>query len=152
NSGNGGARDAGSTETADEPLSELRAGTSSYYEQDGLGSVTSLSSLAGLLSNTYTYDSFGKVTKSTGTLTNPFQYTGREFDPETGIYDYRARYYDQGVGRFISEDPSRFAGGIDLYRYVGGNPVLFTDPSGRWTNTGSQYDGVNASIVCNGHG
>lgn len=114
----------------DTPLSMLRSGTSSYYEQDGLGSVTSLSNSAGALVNTYTYDSFGKLTASTGTLVNPFQYTGREFDPETGIYNYRVRYYDQNVGRFKSEDPIQFGGGINFYRYVGNNAVNRTDPDG----------------------
>src|SRR5208282_5313847 len=51
----------------DRPFAELRSGTSSYYEQDGLGSVTSLSNAAGALANTYNYDSFGKLTASTGT-------------------------------------------------------------------------------------
>jgi YD repeat-containing protein len=73
----------------DEPLAQLRSGTTSYYEQDGLGSVTSLSNSVGAVANTYTYDGYGKPTASTGTLVNPFQYTGREFDSETGIYYYR---------------------------------------------------------------
>src|SRR5580658_4160913 len=107
----------------DKPFAELRSGTSSYYEQDGLGSITSLSSPAGAVANTYTYDSFGKLTASTGTLTNPFQYTGRGLDPETGIYEYRARFYDENVGRFVSEDPIRFKGGIDFYAYVKNRPT-----------------------------
>ena len=115
---------------ADTPLSMFRSGTASYYERDGIGSVMSLSNSAGALVNTYTYDSFGKLTASTGTLTNPFQYTAREFDPETGLYEYRARYYDQSVGRFNSEAPIRFKGGIDFYRYVGNNPITRTDPDG----------------------
>jgi RHS repeat-associated protein len=114
----------------DEPLSELVSGTTSYYEQDGLRSVTSLTNSAGALANTYTYDSYGKLTASTGTVANPFQYTGREFDPETGTYEYRARYYDQNVGRFVSEDPARFAGGRNFYRYVGNSPTRFLDPYG----------------------
>jgi RHS repeat-associated protein len=114
----------------DQPLAELRSGTSSYYEQDWIGAVTSLSNSAGALTNTYTYDSFGKLTASTGTLTNPFQYTAREFDPETGIYEYRMRYYDPGVGRFLSEDPIQFGGGEDFYAYTHNNPVRYFDPSG----------------------
>ena len=114
----------------DEPLSEVRAGSTSYYQQDGINSVTSLSSGAGALANTYSYDSFGKQITFTGTLTNRFQFTGREFDSETGIYQYRARYYDENVGRFISEDPVGFDGGIDFYTYVEGNPVTFADPMG----------------------
>jgi RHS repeat-associated protein len=115
----------------DFPLSEFRSSTASYYEQDGVNSVTSLSNSAGTLANTYTYDAFGKLAASTGTLTNPFQYTAREFDSETGIYEYRARYYDQSVGRFINEDPAGFSNETyNLYDYVSGDPVDYNDPSG----------------------
>jgi len=78
----------------------------------------------------YAYDSFGKLTASTGTLTNPFQYTGREFDQETGIYEYRARYYDPSAGRFVSEDPINFWSGVNFYAYVGNSSVNLIDPSG----------------------
>ena len=78
----------------DEPLAQSSNGTVSYYEQDGLGSVTSLTNSAGAVASSYTYDSFGNVTASTGTVSNPFQFTAREFDSETGFYYYRARYYD----------------------------------------------------------
>src|SRR6266403_5871134 len=64
----------------DEPLAMLRGGVTSYYEADGLGSVTSLSNAGGALAQTYTFDSFGKQTASSGSLTNPFHYTAREFD------------------------------------------------------------------------
>jgi RHS repeat-associated protein len=114
----------------DEPISELRGSTTSFYQMDFLGSITSLSNSAGALANTYTYDSFGKLNASAGTLTNPFQFTGREFDPETGIYNYRMRYYDQNVGRFLSEDPIGFGGGVNFYRYADGNPISETDPLG----------------------
>jgi RHS repeat-associated protein len=81
-----------------------------YYQADALGSVTSLSNAGGTLVQSYTYDSFGKQTASSGSLTNPFQYTARESDTETGLYYYRARYYDSQAGRFISEDPLEFGG------------------------------------------
>src|SRR5262249_6225484 len=101
----------------DEPLSELRSGAVSYYEQDGLGSVTSLTSIGGALANTYVYDSFGNLANSNGTTTNPYQYTGRDFDAETGLRYYRARYYDPTTARFLSEDPVSFAGGgTSFYR------------------------------------
>ena len=115
----------------DEHLSEFRSSAASYYEQDGLGSVTSLSNSAGVLANTYTYDSLGNVTNFTGTLKNPFQYTGREFDQETGLYYNRARYYNSAIGRFISGDPLGFRGGNpNLYAYVGNNPINWIDPFG----------------------
>ncbi len=117
----------------DQPLAELRPGTTSYYEQDGLGSVTTLSTAAGTLANTYTYDSFGNLTASTGSVTNPFQYTGRDYDPETGLRYYRARYYSPAFGRFVSEDPIGFDGGdSNLYRYVWNSPINFRDPFGMW--------------------
>jgi RHS repeat-associated protein len=118
------------TKKVDEPLSESRSGTLSYYQRDGVGSVTSLSNSSGVLANTYTYDSYGEVASSTGTLVNPFQYTGREFDSETGIYYYRARYFDPKAGRFLSEDQTRLRGGINFYAYTRNRPVLLTDPSG----------------------
>ena len=79
---------------------------------------------------TYTYDSFGNLTASTGSLTNPFQYTARESDPETGLYYYRARYYDPSAGRFFSEDPIGFSGGINFYEYAGNAPTMLVDRTG----------------------
>ena len=61
-----------------------------------------------MLANTYTYDSFGKLTASSGTVTNSYEYTGRQVDAEIGLYYYRARYYDPAIGRFIGEDPIRW--------------------------------------------
>jgi RHS repeat-associated protein len=118
------------TRNIDETLAGYRSGASSYYEADSLESITSLSSSTGALANTYAYDSFGNLTNSTGTLSNPFQYTGREFDSETGLYYYRARYYDPTAGRFVSEDPIRFQGGSNFYRYAKNNVVNATDPWG----------------------
>ncbi len=127
------------TQNIDEPLAELRSGTTSYYEADGLGSVTSLTSGAGAIADTYTYDSFGNVTASTGSVTNRFQYTAREFDSESGLYYYRARYYDPNAGRFISEDPIGFRGSSNFYKYVANNPTDLTDPTGLQPNKWSLY-------------
>ena len=114
----------------DEPLAMSRASVTSFYEADGLGSVTSLTASNGTLAQTYTYDSFGKLTASSGSLTNPFQYTARESDPETGLYYYRARYYDPGTGRFLAEDPLEFSVGVNFYGYVANRPTIAVDPSG----------------------
>jgi RHS repeat-associated protein len=115
---------------SDEPLAMLRSSSTSFYHADGLGSVTSMSNAAGALAQTYTFDSFGKQTNTTGSLVNPFQYTGRESDSETGLYYYRARYYDANLGRFISEDPIRLRGGINFYRYAQNRPTTIKDPRG----------------------
>jgi len=140
------------TQNIDEPLAILRSGTTSYYEADGVGSLTSLSATSGALASTYTYDSFGNLVASSGSLVNSFRFTGREFDAETNLYYYRARYYDQAAGRFITEDPVGFGGGQNFYGYVLGNPVLFNDPYGLWRNTGRPADPHVNTIVCNGQG
>jgi RHS repeat-associated protein len=121
----------------DEPLAELLGGTTSYYEADGLGSVTSLTNSAGAPAATYTFDSFGKITNSAGSLQNPFRYTGREFDTDTSLYYYRARYYDLGSGRFLSEDPLGWRSDNDFYPYADNDPTVLTDPFGLWTCVGN---------------
>ncbi len=114
----------------DETLAMLRSSATSYYETDGLGSVTSLSNAAGVSAQTYTFDSFGKQTASSGSLTNPFQYTGRELDSETALYYMRARYFDPATGRFLSEDPVGFSVSKNFYAYVSNNAVNDIDPAG----------------------
>lgn len=114
----------------DQPLAMLRGGVTSYYQADGLGSITSLTDASGSVAGTYTYDTFGKLVTSSGALTNPLRYTGREFDAETGLYYYRARYYDPTTGRFLSEDPIGFGGGNNAFSYVYNNPINWVDPSG----------------------
>ena len=61
---------------------------------------------------------------------NSFQYTARESDAETGLYYYRARYYDPNTGRFLNEDPLEFGAGVNFYAYVENNPVNWTDSLG----------------------
>jgi RHS repeat-associated protein len=116
----------------DEPLAMERSSTVDYYDADGLGSITSLTASNGTVAQSYTYDSFGNTTNSTGSLTNFFRYTAREFDTETNLYYYRARYYDPSVGRFLSEDPLHFVAGTNFYPYTGNNPVVFGDAAGLW--------------------
>jgi RHS repeat-associated protein len=116
--------------STDEPLATLRSSATSYYEQDGLGTVTSLSNAPGALAQTYTFDSFGNQTSSSGSLTNQLRYTGHDFDTETTLYYMRARYFDPAGGRFISEDPLRFPGGIDFYTYAANSPTNLNDPFG----------------------
>jgi RHS repeat-associated protein len=123
------ARYAG-TRGIDEPLVMLSGVTVEYFEQDALGSVTSLSNASGALTQTYTYDSFGNTTNSSGSLTNSFRFTGREFDTETGLYYNRARELDPSTGRFLSEDPARYRGGLNFYSYARNNPTNLVDPLG----------------------
>ena len=119
----------------DEPLAGYQGPTTSYFHADGLSSITSLTNPAGAVAASYVYDSFGNLTTSTGTVANPFQYTGRESDPETGVYYYRARYYDPQIGRFISQDPIGFRGSINFYGYAFNEPTTRIDPLGLDANT-----------------
>ena len=114
----------------DEPLAMQRGSTTSFYEADALGSITSLSNATGALAQTYTYDSFGNQTASSGSLTNFFRYTGREFDTETNLYYNRARYLDPSTGKFLSEDPVRYLGGSNFYDYARNNTPDLADPLG----------------------
>jgi RHS repeat-associated protein len=136
----------------DEPIAMLRSSATSYYQADGLGSVTSLTNSSGGAAETYTYDSFGKVTASNGSLTNPFQYTGRELDAETGLYYYRARYYDPQFGRFLSEDSTGFENGINFYTYSSSNPINLRDPSGNNATMALPIAEGVGTFVCFGSG
>jgi RHS repeat-associated protein len=105
------------------------ASGASDYLSDALGGTVALASPAGALATQYTYEPFGNTTSAGPASANPFQFTARANDG-TGLYFYRARYYDPTTGRFLSEDPIRFAGGTNLYRYSDGDPVDETDPFG----------------------
>ena len=65
-----------------------------------------------------------------GSIFNPWLFTGRQFDQESGLYFYRNRYYEPRAGRFITRDPIGIVGGINLYGYVKNNPIDWFDPFG----------------------
>lgn len=98
-----------------------------YFSQDHLGSTTALTGTNGKLVERTTYDAYGNSAGSTRTR---YGYTGRERDLDTGLLYYRARFYDPQLGRFISEDPIGFGGGINQFAYVSNSPQNATDPSG----------------------
>ena len=114
----------------DEPLAVSKGSNTFFYHQDGLGTVTDLTDSAGATAKSYSYDTYENIVDQTGTLDQSYTYTGREFDPESGLFYYRARYYDATTGRFLQKDPIGLTGGINSYRYVINNPVNLTDPFG----------------------
>ena len=112
----------------DEPVAEDDGTAFSYFHADGLGSLVKVSNTSGAVSLTRQYEAWGSL--ALGASESGYAFTGREWDPETGLYYYRARHYDPRIGRFISEDPIGFSGGINYYSYVRNNPALLFDPSG----------------------
>jgi len=110
-----------------------------YYHYDALGSVVALSDSDGDMSQTYEYDVYGQVAASDPNHPNPFLFTGRRYDTETGFYYYRARYYNATIGRFLQTDPIGYEGGMNWYGYCANNSLNCVDPLGLdWTfGTGS---------------
>ena len=102
-----------------------------YYHYDGLGSVVALSNSSGDSCQSYEYSAFGRVWAEYPEFkANPYMFTGRRFDFETGLFYYRARYYNPYIGRFLQTDPIGYGDGINWYAYCGNNPLAFVDPSG----------------------
>jgi len=138
----------------DEPLVMERSGVSYYYLADGAGNIVDLTDSTGAVAASYDFDSFGQLFFSTGTIANPYVFAGRALDRETGLYYFRARYYDPGTGRFLTQDPMSPAAllaaarlapsganptlgsnlrsplSLNPYAYVDNNPVNRTDPYG----------------------
>lgn len=122
----------------DDVLTMQREETAYYYHKNGLGSVTGLSDDLGVVQEFYEYDPYGAVTfydldyneLEASLLENPYLFTGRRLDTETGIYYYRNRHYDPEHGRFLQRDPLGYIDGMGLYEYVTSNPLSYIDPSG----------------------
>ncbi|MDB4948141.1 MAG: repeat protein [Gemmatimonadetes bacterium] len=114
----------------DEPHSLKRGSSIYYYAVDNVGNVTGLVDAAKTLVDQYQYEPFGQRIYSNETVANPLGFQGRQLDAATGLYSFRARWYDPQLQRFISEDPIGLDGGINVYAFANDNPVNFTDPHG----------------------
>lgn len=117
-----------------------------YFMKDIQGSVTAITDSNGVVKQRYRYSSFGKVIKiddDSGNsiildrfIDNQFAYTGREYDTESGMYYYRARYFDPTIGRFLQQDPDpgkveKPISFVNKYIYADNSPIMMRDPSGR---------------------
>jgi RHS repeat-associated protein len=94
-----------------------------------LGSVIALTDSTGKVVEAYKYDVYRRV-NNTSSVGNPYLFTGRCWDKETGLYYYRARYYNSAIGRFMQTDPVGYSAGVNWYLYCGNNPVVLIDPWG----------------------
>jgi len=122
----------------DEILAQKTSSQAVYLTRDGLGSTREITDSTGAVLQRFEYDAFGALTLldalgnpivGGAALTN-YLFTGRELQPESGLYNYRNRFYHSGLGRFLQTDPAGFIGGINFYGYVSNNPVLLVDPLG----------------------
>ena len=127
----------------DSPAAMERGGRLFLYVYDERGSVAAITDEAGNELQRYEYDAFGRVTLSQGQVANPFLFTGREYDPETGLYFYRARVYDPDTGRFLQQDP---VFSLNLYPYAGNDPVNNSDPLGLEVEVIGPYTYVSSSV------
>jgi RHS repeat-associated protein len=146
----------------DQPLMLRKGGATYFYAQDPMGG-----SVRGVVRKSdnkvlsyYDYAPNGYlVGTSFDSISNRFRFGGREYDAETKLYYNRARYLDDNVGRFISEDPVGAAGGANYYTYAGNDPVNFNDPAGlaaqsarwclaywSWTFRDGTYEGKSLTI------
>jgi RHS repeat-associated protein len=122
----------------DEVLATVTSGGARYFHQDGLGNVVALTDGSGAVLERVRYDAYGQPEHLTaaGAVSgasptgNRFLFTGREWFSELGLQDNRYRYYQPGVGRWLSRDPIEEEGGMNLLEYVGNNPIAGLDPDG----------------------
>jgi RHS repeat-associated protein len=104
------------------------ASAKNYYYSDQQKSTVAVADGNGVVSETATYSPFGESSNTTG---NPFKFSGRRYDPESGLYFFRARYYSPKLGRFLQTDPVGYKEDLGLYSFVGGDPLNRADPSGK---------------------
>jgi RHS repeat-associated protein len=124
----------------DDVLAMERGGVRRYLVRDAHGNVVALTDASGIVKERYRYDAYGNATflSDVGvvkTITksefgNPLLFQARNFDPETGLYYFRARYYSPKLGRFLSPDPKGFSDSTNPYQYCLQNPVNLVDPDG----------------------
>ena len=113
-----------------------------YFQKNIQGDIVSIVNAMGVKVVEYTYDAWGKLLTTTGTMVstigtyNPFRYRGYYYDSETGLYYVSSRYYDPEIGRWINADGFVSTGqditGYNMFAYCGNNPVNRKDPTGQF--------------------
>jgi RHS repeat-associated protein len=104
------------------------------YAADANGNITDV--IEASTSNTvahYEYDAYGNLIYATGSALrdNPYRFSTKYFDEETGLYYYGYRYYSPKLGRFLSRDPIGEHTSFNLYQGLRNNPIKYVDPDGR---------------------
>ncbi|WP_339133397.1 MAG: RHS repeat-associated core domain-containing protein [Candidatus Electrothrix sp. GW3-4] len=101
-----------------------------YYINNHLGAPQIITNDSGTVVWRAEYLPFGKVNISVSQIENNLRFPGQYYDAETGLHYNWNRYYDPETGRYIAADPIGLGGGMNLYAYVGGDPVNGVDPMG----------------------
>ena len=139
-----------------QPLAMKYNNTLYYYVLNAQGNVVRIVNSSRSVVASYTYDPWGKIISSSGTLAdiNPLRYRGYYYDSETGFYYLQSRYYDPEIGRFINADSyaSTDATGLlstNMFAYCENDPVNGSDPNGEWIHIaiGSAMGAVTSIIT-----
>jgi RHS repeat-associated protein len=103
-----------------------------FYHNDGAGNITTLINSSGQVQARYTYDPFGNLIDKRGPLAdaNLYRFSSKEHLPSAGLYYYGFRFYEPNLQRWLNKDPIGLAGGLNLYQFVGNNPISLLDPFG----------------------
>jgi RHS repeat-associated protein len=109
---------------------ERISGTTYYFTTDHLGTIREMTNSAGTIVWQQSFDPYGNPTTIVNTTPADFGYAGYYLHNRSGLNLTRTRAYSASFGRFINRDPIEEEGGINLYGYVGNNPITFTDPFG----------------------
>ena len=126
-----------------------------FYLYDANGNVGQLINVAdGTIDATYEYDPFGRLVKSTGSKANqnPYRFSTKPLDAETGLYYYGYRYLDVDLGRWVRRDPTGERSSMNLYGFLGNNSVTSIDCFGLFDIVKKLFPDAMDYEVIGGHG
>jgi RHS repeat-associated protein len=128
-------------------LSVRYSGSDYDYVYDGRGNVSAVLDGQGRKQVEYAYDVYGVRTGTRGTFDQPYQFSTKRYDARTGLVYFGYRFYVPALGRWLTPDPIGAAGGLNLYEYVGGNPVMAVDPTGEFAAAGALIGGLEDMAI-----